>query len=87
MEEYTYTQILLAPAIKKLRANMQEGISDMQADAMLSARREYIKDAVDHINGVYKGAEGYLKKLGFSDGSIEKLREKLVYSEVREKGA
>lgn len=88
VQEYTYTQTLLAPVIERLRNHVPEGVSMAYAEDMLSARPAYIKAAIAHLKEIYHSAEGYLFALGFSREKTEAIRQKLIGTAMEaEKGA
>ena len=88
VQEYTYTQTLLAPVIERLKQHVPEGMSLQYAEDMLSARPAYIKAAITHLNDVYHSAKGYLSALGFSEKQTEAIRQRLAGTELEaEKGA
>lgn len=78
IEEYSYTQVLLAPLVAELKKGLPAGVSGQYAEEMLSARPEFIRKAVDYLKKNYGSAEAYLANLGFSAAETEELRARLL---------
>lgn len=88
VQEYCYTQVLLAPLVAELKKSINADISEEYADEMLCAYPEFIRTAIMYLKKNYINAEGYLKALGFSKTEIDALKGRLLETSIEtEKGA
>lgn len=79
VREYTYTEILLSKWREVILSQAQkQGL--MLDEALLEAKPEFIRKALNLMHGRYGNTESYMKHIGLSNNEIETLKQRLYRS-------
>ncbi|WBL36268.1 tyrosine-protein phosphatase [Tepidiforma flava] len=79
IEDYTVTELLLAPLKDQWLPQMRErGYDEERAAALLAAPREDMEATLRHLRARFGSAEGYARAIGVSDTALSAVRARLT---------